>query len=292
MNIRALGDLAKKGIGLALLSAGAFTIHDSWQAIQPVDLSASLAVLVAVVECLVGVALLVRSGSERTWLCALALVAGLWASSIVQIALGRCSSGRFGSMAVNPWGALVFDVVALFVLLRGNSSELWMARVAESPRRLLFAGFVALFVAASGISSRPPVSVTGLATFNGEPLEEGNLIFSGDSIGLVVMTDRDGTFRLPPIRPGLYRVTIGGKAALPNPMPDPARSRTKDGTTARSTPRLSLKQRVSRFAKQGTVEPIRPRGDAGILTWDAPPCCGEPIPFHFVPGDTRRAIGW
>ncbi len=289
-NFDTIEPYARRGIGLILAAGGAFTLSDAWRTIQPNDLAAKLAMLTSILQCLGGLWLL-REPTDRTLPWLIALFLGLWGAGLAQIALGRCSSGRFGSVAVSPWFTLIFDVAALIVLLKGGMSADDDAS-AMSPRRLAGPAALAILIAVAGVLPVPPVVIHGRATFKGEPFEDGELIFQGNFISVIAETDQAGAFRLPPIRPGAYRVMLGDRPFLPPSTPDPAQSKSADGTPAKRARMVSITRRPPRNAKQGEVEPVRPRGDSGILSWEAPPCCGEAIPFPFVAGDSRRAIGW
>jgi hypothetical protein len=293
-----LYDLARKGLGLVLVAGGASTLRDSARAVQPTDLAALLAGAVAVVECLGGLWLVFRNPSERTRSWAVPAFTGLWAASLAQLALGRCSCGRFGGTPVSPWYAVVFDLFAVVVLLKERTAEVRPDARPVSPSLLGVAGrvLVAAVFAIAGVWSQPPVVVAGVATFRGRPLGQERLIFRGESVGLEVSTDRDGRFLLPPVRPGPYRVMIAGKPTLPRPTPETsellARAKTDPEARRELASRGPLRPKARRSARQAPVEPVRPRGDSAILSWDAPPCCGESIPFHFGPADGRRAQGW
>ena len=281
---------ALRGIGLVLAVGGTMTLYDTWRSAQPADFAKLVVGLASIFETLGGLVLLLGKPSERAWSWSVSIVAGLWAASIVQICLGRCTSGRFGSMNFNPWIALMFDLLAMLILFRGGQAVGQPSEFSASRLRLGGQVATAILIAFSGIWYLPPIAVSGVATFKGQPLEVGHLIFNSDSSSLVIETDHDGRFRLPPIRPGTYRVMIGGRPALPTPTPDPGDPASwKDSSSVK---RQAIRTKVSRNSIQRPVEPVRPRGDAGILTWHAPPCCDSSISFHFVAGDVRRANGW
>ena len=61
------------------------------------------------------------------------------------------------------------------------------------------------------------VTVAGQATTDGRPLEEATLTFTGESGQITLRTDRDGGFRLPLVRPGLYAVSAPGASRFSPP---------------------------------------------------------------------------
>jgi hypothetical protein len=292
-------DLARRAVGLTLAAGGAWTLSDASRAVQPKDAAAALTGVVAAVECVAGLWLAVRNPSERARSWAVAVFLGLWAASLAQAGLGRCSCGRFGSLAINPWYAVAFDLLAVVVLLRGDSPAAWSV----SPLGLAARVLAAVLVAVSGAWAQPPVVVTGRAMLQGRPLANERLILSNelflrvnDRVEVNVTTDEAGLFRLPPLRPGPYRVRLAGRPALPKYTPELAdlRERAKVDPNAKKelASRVDARPRPRRLVRQGEVEPIRPRGDSGVLSWDAPPCCGEVVPFQFSAADARRAQGW
>jgi hypothetical protein len=294
-----LYDLAGRFVGLTLAAGGAWTLYDASRAVQPRDAATVLTVVAAAGECVAGLWLAVWNPSERVRSWGVAVFLGLWASSLAQAGLGRCSCGRFGSLAINPWYAVVFDLLAVVVLLRGESPAGWSV----SPLGLAGRVLAAVLVAVAGVWTQPTVAVTGRAMLQGSPLANEQLILVNelfvrvnDRVQVVVTTDETGLFRLPPLRPGPYRVRLAGRPFLPKYTPELAdlRERAKVDPEAKKelAKRVDARARPRRLVRQGEVEPVRPRGDSGILSWDAPACCGDVIPFHFSAADARRAQGW
>ncbi len=127
---------------------------------------------------------------------------------------GKCSCECFGSFSVNPWSALVFDLVAVMALL-GCRPPAAPEETSTHPLHYYGMGLIALLVCVAGWWQAGQVNVEGTATVEGRPLGEATLLFTGDSGRIVLRTNHDGHFRLSHVLPGLYAVSALGEGNHP-----------------------------------------------------------------------------
>lgn len=194
-------------LGLVLMVAGALKLYEL--AFEGLDESNLTLLLIGFseAELLGGIWMVGGFDPERTRWWAVAAFAGLAISSYFQARAGKCSCVCFGSLSVNPWFVLFFDVAAVAALLGSrpcSGTEGW-----HPADRLHFLGLgiLALAIGTVGWRQADLVTVAGMATAGGRPLEEASLTFTGGSGKIVLRTDHDGNFRLPLVRPGLYAVS-------------------------------------------------------------------------------------
>jgi hypothetical protein len=222
--------------------------------------------------------------AERTRPWAIAALVGVWASSLYQVFTGRCSSGWFGSSSPNPWLVLVIDLIALVALCRWRPAGTGGVTSSSGPNSVAL-GTTAILVAVMGISQRPLIVISGTARQSGHPLEGTTLVFQGNSVKLDVRTDHDGSFRLPPIRPGQYTVTTMIRASSADPRPNPP----EPNRARQTTPRRN--QRAARKARPETTSVPKPRrppsavarayANTGIVLLDLDDCSMNPLIVNF-----------
>jgi hypothetical protein len=201
-------------LGMALLAGGSIALYDSAIAPQEDDWAALSRKVFCEIQLLGGLWLLWGVQPEQTRPWTIAAFAGLWAAGLYQVLTGKYSCGCFGSLDVNPWCFLIFALGATIILLKCRPSENQAAASAFSPPPIPALALTAFLVGVVAIWSPPLVAVAGTATFEGRPLQEASLEFVRGPIKVTVYTDRDGFFRLPPIRPGLYNVSTSGLKIL------------------------------------------------------------------------------
>jgi hypothetical protein len=195
-------------IGVILALGGALKLYDSATAFQADDGATFLMLVFGEVELLGGLWLLSGWYTEQTRPWVAAAFAGLAAASVYQIVIGEGSCGYWGSLAVSPWIALVFDLVVIAGLLVVPPPVDWNVRLSENPVRNLGLALTALAIGNLAVDQRSLVRITGMATLNGRPLEGATLRFSGNSGTVELRTGRGGYFRATPARLGRYSVTL------------------------------------------------------------------------------------
>ncbi len=152
-------------------------------------------------EFLGGLWMLLGLEPERTRRWSAAAFAGLAVASLFQAVAGKCSCGCFGSLPISPWFAWFFDLVAVAALLGSRPLAGLEATVFASPMHLLGMAILVLVVGIGGWGQADLVSVAGTASADGRPLEEATLTFTGESGRIDLVTDYDGRFHLPFVRP-------------------------------------------------------------------------------------------
>ena len=206
-------------LGLVLATAGAARLYESLSAIQEDDWATLLQLLLSEAELIGGLWLLVaaQAGPAHPWVTA--AFVGFWATSACQVLGGRCSCGCFGSLSINPWCGLAFDLAVVVLLLRLRPVDRSTEDRSLSASRL---GALLLIAAILGVAASwipPLVTVSGFATLRGQPLRDVPLEFSVDSAHTTVLTDHEGSFSLPPLRPGHYPVSLLDRSRLLGPQP-------------------------------------------------------------------------
>jgi hypothetical protein len=215
--------LVRLVLGSILATAGAMKLYEPGFEAQDESAPALLLMAFAEFEVLGGLWMVIGLDPERTRRWSAAAFAGLALASLSQALAGKCSCGCFGSLAISPWFALVFDLIAVAALLGSRPpADPEMAPLA-SPRNLLGSGMLALAVGIGGWRQADLVTVAGTATVDGQPLGEATLTFTGESGQLVLRTDHEGRFRLPLVRPGQYAVSAPGRVVA-RPVAQPERA--------------------------------------------------------------------
>jgi hypothetical protein len=209
-------------LGLILVAAGTLRLYDFGFGTQEDDLSALLFGVLSEAELFAGIWLLWGGRPEQTRPWVIAVFAGFWVASAFHVLTGRCSCGCFGSTAVNPWFALVFNLAAIAILLKWQPSKSGDGTMTASGA--IGYALIALLVGIAGIGGQSLVAAAGTATRNGHPLEDSRLIFAGNGGNLEVTTDHVGVFHLPPARPGRYTVTAPVTESLSDSKPDSPKS--------------------------------------------------------------------
>jgi hypothetical protein len=201
-------------LGMVLITAGALKLYELAFESQDDSTPRLLLMVFAEIELLGGIWMAGWFDPGQTLWWASAGFLGLACSSFLEATAGKCSCGCFGSLSVNPWLVLVFDLAAVAVLLGSRPRHDPDAGFPSHPVHWLALGAIALTVAVSGWRQADPVTLAGKATADGHPLEEASLTFPGESGKITVRTDHNGGFRLPLVRPGLYAVSAPGRVTL------------------------------------------------------------------------------
>jgi uncharacterized membrane protein YphA (DoxX/SURF4 family) len=242
--------LVRSLLGPVLVAAGALKLFEL--AFEAIDQSAPtlLLIIFAEAEFVGGSWILAGFGRERMRRWAAAAFVGLAISSLFQALVGKCFYGCFGSLSINPWIVLAFDLAAVAALLGSRPLTYLTDNPTTRAPRLLGLGAISVFIGVLGWHQADLVTVAGTVTVDGRPLHEAILIFTGDSGRIILRTDQDGKFRLPLVRPGLYAVSAPARVSATLPMRDQPGPRPKLKTARRS--RLD----TTRPYHSGGVEPI------------------------------------
>ncbi len=224
--------LARVILGLLLLVAGALKLYQLGFEAEDEGDGAVLLMLFAEIELLFGAWLVSGIDAERTRPWAAAAFLGLAASSTFQLIAGKCSCGCFGGLSIHPGLALAIDLAAIAAVLftRWPAPTAWEYLL--TPTRLAGFALLALAIAAVGWRQAELVTLTGIATADGRPLSDAELIFTGPSGKLDLHTDHDGRFRLALVRPGRYALSTPGRTA--DAQPQPARKAGRPSAKSRS----------------------------------------------------------
>lgn len=225
-------------LGLILVAAGAPGVYGVVSGASGEDPGALPTLVLSEAELFGGVWLLGGRSPGLTRLWAASAFTGLASADLLQALAGRRSCPDFGGLAFSPWLALVLNASAVAALLAcrpagGRGST-------PLPPGLGFGfGFglaaAATLVAAVAWQGAGRVNARGVATSRGQPLDDVTLEFVGNSGTLVTRTARGGGFRLPPVRPGLYCVSVTG-GTLPAGPPAEKTERGRGGGGARPRP--------------------------------------------------------
>jgi hypothetical protein len=225
--------LVRGVLGLVLLAAGtlklyevAFEAHD--------DSTSPLSLMVfSEAELLGGIWMVGGFDPERIRRWAVAAFIGLALSSLFQALAGKCSCGCFGSLSVNPWFTLVFDLAAVAALLGSRPPGEPQALFPDYPLHGFGLAAIALLIGVAGWRQADLVTVAGtVMTADGRPLEEATLTFTGASGNIVLRTDYHGNFHMPLVRPGVYAVAAPGRIIAPIPTFKEAAGRVPGKKTA------------------------------------------------------------
>jgi hypothetical protein len=242
------------------MAAGALKLCELAFETQDAGTPTLLMIIFSDAELLGGVWMVSGFDVERTRWCAAAGFAGLAASSLLHALAGKCSCGCFGSLTINPWLVLVFDLAAVAGLLGARPPRQAWAIFPASPLHWLGLGALTLLIGVGGWQQADLVTIDGTVKAAGRPLVEATVIFTGASGKFVLRTDHDGNFRLPFIRPGLYAVSAPGRVGAPMPKTKQSDRRPEKKDAQRSG--------------QRSESPSQPGGDDALL-WTEIPGCSE-----------------
>ncbi len=270
-------------LGLVLIVAGILKFSDFATADQDEDSAALLFMLLAEVELLGGLWLVWGANVEQARPWAIAIFAGLWAASLYQILDGRCSCGCFGSLVVNPWFTLIFDLAAVILLLkwRPESDE---AVIPFGSYEVLGLPLLALLFAIGGIWYQALVVVKGTANLHGSPLVETPLVFTGDSVKVQVNTNHEGYFQSVPLRPGRYAVSLPKGVSSSNPSPKPSnRNLESKSALGRSQQKASLvpARKKARRSHEGPGEPTSGAAESEVVLLEVDGCSANDLVIEF-----------
>ncbi len=207
-------------LGFLLVASGVFSLYRSAIAPQEEDLMSLWFMVFGEIQFFGGIWLLSGKYAEETRLWTVAFFAGLWICSLLRALAGKCSCEYFGSTVANPWYIVAFNLAVLVLLLKWRPSDHEAGIFDASFPQSLGLVSVVILVAAVGFWREPLIAVAGTATFDGRPLQDASLVFVRNAIAVEVRTDREGFFRLPPVRPGLYTVSFSGSPPSQEPAPD------------------------------------------------------------------------
>lgn len=215
--------LVRLFLGSVLVAAGAIKLYELGFESQDQSAPTLLLMVFAEFEFLGGLWLLLGLKPEQTRRWTAAAFAGLALASLFQVVSGKCACGCFGRLSISPWLALLFDLLAVAALLGSRPPVGSESASFASPMSLAGLAMLALVVGIGGWGQADLVSVAGMATADGKPMEESTLTFTGESGRIDVRTDPDGRFRLPFVRPGQYAVFAPGRVVIqPVAQPQPA----------------------------------------------------------------------
>jgi hypothetical protein len=247
-------------LGLVLIVAGALKLYELAYESSDESTPALFLIFLAEFELLGGIWMAAWIDPERTRWWAAAVFLGLACSSLFEALAGKCSCGCFGSLSVSPWFILVFDLAAVAALLGSRPSASSQISPFDQPWRFLGLGILALIIGIAGWMQADLVTVAGTVTADGRPLKKVMLTFTGESGKIVLRTDHDGHFRLPPLRPGLYAVSAPGRAPINKPKTEP--------------PVRKPVRKDARRSKEDTPQFFQPDGGAAVL-WVEVAACSE-----------------
>jgi hypothetical protein len=121
--------LVRSVLGLVLVVAGALKLYELAFEAQDESTPTTLLMVFAKAEILGGLWIVVGADPIQTRRWALAAFVGLALASLLQALAGKCSCGCFGTLSVNPWLVLVFDLTGVGSLLgsrpRGDPDALF-----------------------------------------------------------------------------------------------------------------------------------------------------------------------
>lgn len=210
-------------LGSILVAAGALKLYELGFEALDSGSAALLLIVFAEFELLGGLWMLSGLEPERTRRWSVGVFAGLALASLFQALSGKCSCGCFGAFSPSPWFVLVFDLLAVALLVWSRLPAGLEEVPLTSPMSLVGMGTLALVVGIGGWGQADLVTLAGTATAGGRPLQDAELKFTGESGRFVLRTDGEGRFRLPLLRPGEYAVSAPGSVVTgPIQTPGPA----------------------------------------------------------------------
>jgi len=246
---------------LVLIAAGTLKLYElAFEGLDESTLTLFLMVF-SEAELLGGIWMIGGFDPVRTRWWAAAAFAGLTVSSLFQALAGKCSCGCFGSLSINPWLVLVFDLAAVAALLTSRAPADLERALPTHPFRFVGLGFIALVIGVVGWRQADLVTLAGTATAHGRPLHEATLTLIGHSGRIDVRTDQYGNFRLPLVRPGLYAVSALRLVSAPVPK----------------KAELAVRGPGKKTTQQSRLQPSpsRPGGGEPPILWIGIPNCSE-----------------
>jgi hypothetical protein len=125
--------------------------------------------------------------------------------------------------------------------------------------------------------TQPPLSVAGAATLAGRPLKNVDLEVRGETYLSTIQTDQDGYFEMPPVRPGMYAVTLFGRGSLLDPN-GTMKTRPPVGRTPR---KMTSKQKKSLIDARKKAEEAGVAADAATIWLDLSACTGSDLKVEY-----------
>ncbi len=250
-------------LGSVLVAAGAIKLYELGFEAQDQSTPTLLLMVFAEFEFLGGLWLLLGLKPEQTRRWTTAAFAGLALASLFQALAGKCTCGCFGSLSISPWLALLFDLLAVAALMGSRPPAGSESASFASPMPLAGMAILALVVGIGGWGQADLVSVAGMATADGKPLEESTLTFIGESGRIDLRTDHGGRFRLPFVRPGQYAVSA------------PSRVVTRPVAQAQPAAKGRGKKKDMRQSGQRGQTPNLTGGADPALLWIEIPKCSQ-----------------
>ena len=245
-------------LGLFLIAGGILKLAATVAGSSQLGLLAILAVLFSVAEILGGLWMVAGYDPEQTRPWVIAAFVGLWATSAYQAITGKCSCGCFGNLSINPWFVMLFDLAAVVVLLKWDVEGSGYGDLLNSPKRVIDLSAVAVAMVLLGTLTQAPLAVAGAATLAGRPLRNVDLELRSETFQETFQTDGDGNFALPPLRPGMYAVTLFGRGE----HLDPSGSSSSRPVLPRIPRKLSAKQKKALQALSQAAEEASAAADA------------------------------
>lgn len=216
-----------------------------------------------------------RSEDTRPWV--VVIFAGLWGSSLYHALAGDCSCGCFGLVAVNPWLVLIFDLIVVIVLLKWHSNSEKVDEGSVGSLKAFCMVLATMAIVVAGVKQQSLVTVSGTAFLQGRPLGDASLTFRRYSLALNVRTDKNGCFRLPPIRPGRYSISMATAPVPGNSSPNTSGHVTRKGS---ERPPQSSHWKGSKKTSQHS-ETMDPSADVEFLSLDVNECPAENLRIEF-----------
>jgi hypothetical protein len=241
-------------LGVFLIAGGVLKIAAAGIGAPGAGMGAFLSVLFSIAEILGGLWMVGGYDPERTRPWVIAAFVGLWAASAFQAVTGKCSCGCFGNLPVNPWLVALFDLAAVAVLLKWDSAGKGNADLLESPRRSLDLAAVACAMIVMASLTQPPLSAAGTATLAGRPLKNVELEVRSETFLSTIETDEEGNFSMPPMRPGMYAVTLFGRGTLLDP----------NGTMKARPPVVRTPRKMTTKQKKAFIDARKKAEEAGV----------------------------
>lgn len=267
-------------LGLVLVVAGALKFYAFVVADGGDDLATPWLALLSEAEFFAGIWLVSGRHAPRTRPWAIAIFAGLWVTSLCRVLTGRCSCGCFGDVAVSPWYVLVFDTIALAVLLKWQPPRDRPAEISPGALRKIGMALTTLVIVGDGFLQPDSVTAAGTARFRGKPLADTPLVFRGNSLEFRVRTDERGRFRLPPVRPGQYSVSMTRSPSPQEPEPHAlGRNHPFRGSVGRF--QASSAGKRSRGSPEKSSDLAREYANLNIISFEIEDCSTSDIVLDF-----------
>jgi hypothetical protein len=272
-------------LGLILIVAGTLKLYafaSEYQ--QEDDLATMFLAVLAEMEMIGGAWLVWGNEPERARPWVAAVFTGLWLASLYQVLTGRCSCGCLGSVVISPWFVLIFDTIALAVLLKWQPAD-GRDETSFGPLGIIGLALAVVCVGLAGIGRQSSLAVAGTAHWRGHPLEDALLVVKGNLLELQVQTDHDGFFSLPPVRAGQYTVAVTRADTPPEPKADPPDRQGARSRAVRGSPREPKRGRARsigvKASPSGPSELARRYADQQIVSVDLDECSPGRIDIEF-----------